>query len=299
MKIALGTVQFGLNYGVSNTQGQVPLNEVKNIIQLAKELGIDTLDCAPVYGNSEKTLGEIESLKTFNIITKIPKLSANEVTILPYIQKSLCDLKQKQVSTLLFHNVDDLIFHQYKHKFYDELIMLKQQGLVTSIGASLYQPSQWQKLNSQFQLDILQVPVNALDQRFISHDLLLEFQKNNIKLHCRSLFLQGLLLMEAKHWPDYFVPFKKKLNAFHALAKKLNISKLTLALAIVVQNSHISDSVFLQNKVIDKLIVGCCSTKQLEEIILAYQEALLLNINSQELSTLASNQQGLINPSLW
>ena len=70
-KLVLGTVQFGLNYGIANTVGQVTVAEVRNILQVAEEAGIDTLDTAVNYGNSEQVLGEV-GVKNFKVITKIP-----------------------------------------------------------------------------------------------------------------------------------------------------------------------------------------------------------------------------------
>lgn len=296
MKIALGTVQFGLNYGVSNSQGQVAFSEVKRILQYASEVGIKTLDSAAAYGNCEEVLGKVKNLQAFNIVTKIPKLSAKETTIIPHVEKSLHALQQNKISTILFHHAEDLIAHTYRKKFYDELITLKQQGIIQHFGASLYQPSQWQELNQQFKLDTLQVPVNCFDQRFISPQQLNEFAQHQVKLHCRSLFLQGLLLMKAEQWPTYFSPFKKQLMNFQAVAKHYNCSLLSLALSILVQKSLINKE---NNAVIEKIIIGCCSVKQLQEIVFAYQQAQTLNIDKNVLNNLASNDLALINPSFW
>ena len=59
-KIALGTVQFGLNYGISNTNGQVPPEEIARILDYCKLNGIDTLDTAQGYGESEKVLSQFD-----------------------------------------------------------------------------------------------------------------------------------------------------------------------------------------------------------------------------------------------
>ena len=89
MKLALGTVQFGLNYGVSNLQGQVNKSQVQEILEQALSLGINTLDCAPVYGNSEQVIGQSIADSNFNIITKIPALSNEQDSLLEYFEQSL------------------------------------------------------------------------------------------------------------------------------------------------------------------------------------------------------------------
>lgn len=296
MKLALGTVQFGLNYGVSNSQGQVEINEVNNILQLAHSLGIDTLDSASAYGDSEQVLGQLEISKRFKVITKIPKLSPEITSILPFIDNSLINLNRSSIDALFFHDADDLITHPNHKHFYQELISLKQQNIINKTGASLYHIEQWDKLKNTSPLDVLQVPVNCLDQRFIDHTRLSEFKKNKTALHCRSLFLQGLLLMNKEQWPCYFSSYKQHLLAFAELAKRYQCSMLSLALAIVVQKSLTNS---LVSEVIEKLVIGCCSTQQLQEIISAYEIAQTLSINPDELEALASNDLGLINPSLW
>ncbi|MBU2869962.1 aldo/keto reductase [Colwellia sp. E2M01] len=297
MELALGTVQFGLDYGISNQQGQVPKSEVAQILLHAKSLGINTLDCAGAYGNSEKVLGELQESEHFNLVSKIPALTPQQISILPFFEQSLVDLNRNKLDTLLFHQADNLLNHPNKEQIFSEISQLKAQNLVKRIGISVYSPEQLKAISKQFTLDIVQAPINIFDQRFISTDMLSLYQKSSLLIHARSLFLQGLLLIEAEKLPPYFYPFKEELSAFDKLAKYLSCSKLTLALSVLAQDSH--NKCIPINSVIDKIVVGVCNTEQLIEMVNAYQQAKKLSISIEEINLLADNRLELINPSLW
>ncbi|REL26046.1 aldo/keto reductase [Thalassotalea euphylliae] len=300
MKLALGTVQFGLDYGISNQSGQVNSTEVEAILQQAHDAGITLLDSASVYGNSEQVLGQLNISQRFELVTKIPKLAHNTTSIMPHIEQSLRLLKRDQLDAVLFHHADDLISHTKRSVFYQELAALKQQEVVSRIGVSLYQPEQWQLLKNQYQLDLLQVPVNVLDQRFVSSSLLTDYQKHTVKLHCRSAFLQGLLLMPANQRPSYFQPYQDQLARFDRLVKQFHCLPLVMCLALFhVLDTNIKANQNIDDNIIEQVVVGCCSSAQLHEIVRANQIARTININPQPLSELASDIQALINPSLW
>ena len=107
MKLALGTVQFGLDYGVTNHDGQVAIDEVKYILDYAKDKGIDTLDTASGYGNSEQVLGEL-GVNNYRIITKTTPLKNGVDGVIKGFHQSLDSLNIGQVDGLLIHNIDDV-----------------------------------------------------------------------------------------------------------------------------------------------------------------------------------------------
>lgn len=293
MRLALGTVQFGLNYGVSNQQGQVSKTQIEEILEQALSLGIDTLDCAAVYGESEQVLGKLTASSSFNIITKIPPLNHQQDSLLDYFEQSLKNLQQKQVHGLLMHQANDLITHPERDCFFQQLQRLKQQGKVKQIGVSVYSPEQLQQIAQHFPINLAQVPVNVFDQRFLTNETIDLCSQKNIKLHARSLFLQGLVFINEQDLPNYFAPYKAKIAEFSKLAKYLACSKLTLALAIVAQESLNLNNVF------EKLVIGICNCQQLNEVVQAYQQATTLAVTIEELAALEDKRLELINPSLW
>ena len=322
MKLALGTAQFGLDYGISNNQGQVNKSEVADILKLAIHLGIDTLDCAGAYGNSEEVLGDIlkhQPIKQqFNIVSKIPALTDKQSSIGQFFTKSLEHLHRDKIDILLFHHADNLLNHPKKNDLFAQLNSIKFQGKVNRIGVSVYSPEQLKAIALSYPIDVAQVPLNIFDQRFMSAELFNLCQQKNIKLHARSLFLQGLLLIKPEELPAYFKPYQDKFIAVRELAKYLNCSILALALSIAVSDipslaiqsdANINKKSANKNKksaiglkksdLIEKIVIGVCTTTQLTEIVTAYQQATELKISIQELVSLADNRVGLLNPNLW
>ena len=308
IKLALGTVQFGLDYGISNQTGKPAVFEIENILNTAYEHGIDTLDTASAYGDSEQVLGKILSKTStastieppFNIVTKIPHLSSTTASkktscttpISEYFENSLQHLQTPKIDALMFHNGDDLLTDKGA-RYFQQASDLKQQGRVKKIGVSVYQPQQLETIMHSFKLDIVQVPFNCLDQRFAQRAIQNELVKQNIEVHVRSLFLQGLLLMPLENLSHYFQPYLGHIKRFHALCEKLKCQPLTLALALIHTQTFI-----------DKAVIGCCSNDQLIQIIKHYQQAkkvvaALTNEALEQLTLLACEDEALINPSLW
>jgi aryl-alcohol dehydrogenase-like predicted oxidoreductase len=292
MKLALGTVQFGLDYGVSNQLGQVSKAEINEILALANQASIKTLDCAAAYGDSEQTIGQSPQSKYFDIVTKIPHLQSTETSLVPYFQQSLKSLNRTTIDTLLLHDVNNILQHPNSDVFCHELNQLKIQKKVNRIGISVYTPEQIVQAIKKLNIDVVQAPLNLFDQRFCAQSTIEILSQHNIKLHARSIFLQGLLLMGSGTWPEYFSPYLSYLNKLDELSKHSQLTKLTLAMAFLLQNSLIEPY-------LEKLVVGCCSAAQLEEIIQSYQQALTLPLGEINWGGFSCPEPALINPSYW
>ncbi|MEO1945717.1 MAG: aldo/keto reductase, partial [Candidatus Thioglobus sp.] len=156
MKLALGTVQFGLDYGVTNHDGQVAIDEVKNILDYAKDKGIGTLDTASGYGNSEQVLGEV-GVNNYRIITKTTPLKNGVDGVIKGFHQSLDSLNIGQVDGLLIHNIDDTKDKRFGELFH-KLNELKEEGMIKKIGFSTYTPEQVNFLLENFDFDLIQVP---------------------------------------------------------------------------------------------------------------------------------------------
>ena len=168
-KIALGTAQFGLPYGISNTRGQVDRTEMDKIWQVARGANITMLDTAIAYGNSEENIGATESVG-FDIVTKLPPLPGAETAVTQWvhsqIENSLTKLKRNSVYGLLLHNPADLLAAN-GDELLAALVNLKQEGLIKKFGVSIYAPTELDSLLSRipnFVPDIVQAPLNVIDQ---------------------------------------------------------------------------------------------------------------------------------------
>ena len=174
MKIAIGTVQFGLNYGISNSGGAVNLDMIDKILKLCKQNNLDMLDTAQSYGNSEFQIGQFVS-KGFKIVTKLkPEIKGHEILI--SIKESIKNLKQKRLYGLLFHNFSD---YKENPESYETLKNVKKDGLIQKIGFSLYYPQDLELLfENDIEFDLIQIPFNIFDQRFLPY-----FKELKSKIH--------------------------------------------------------------------------------------------------------------------
>ena len=282
MKLALGTVQFGMDYGISNEAGEVKLPEIEKILNYAHSQGISILDTAAAYGTSERKLGQTKSITQFDVITKLSNISKS-ISIINQVEESLQRLRVKALEAVLFHQANDMINSPLSCNWFNELQHLKQEGKIKKLGVSVYTIDQLAAIIEKFDIDIVQLPFNCLDQRFSKSGWLEQLKNSDIEIHCRSIFLQGLLLQDHRQLNNYFNRYTEILNRFWTIASQYGLSKLELALSIACENPYI-----------DKIIVGCCNLNQLKEIVDAYQKAETVSLN---LTQLATTDEMLIIPS--
>ncbi len=205
-RLALGTVQFGLKYGVANLGGKISLDSARHILRNAREVGISTIDTAIAYGDSEQRLGEI-GLGDLRVITKLPGIP-NDCSNIPNwiyksVHESLSRLKVGRLAGLLLHKPLEIL-SPFGDQLYASLQQLKQDGIVEQIGISIYEPSELDAVCNRYRFDVVQAPFNILDRRLIESDWMYRLHGEGIELHARSVFLQGLLLMRSVDRPMYF-----------------------------------------------------------------------------------------------
>ena len=248
MKLALGTVQFGMNYGINNKGGSPSDENISNILNFAFKNGIQTLDTAVAYGNSQKRLGEI-SKNDFQIISKFS--GVYNFRDLEYeLLKSLSLLKINMIYGFMFHNADELIENP---KMWNFLEKLKASNKIKKIGFSMYNEKQLNTiLDLGFIPDIVQLPYSILDRGL--ENSLIKLKMNNVEVHVRSVFLQGLYFKDVNDLPKNLLPLQSNLNKLHLICKSNNIKMSTLALNFVKQNKNI-----------DKIVIGADSTEQIIE----------------------------------
>jgi len=261
-RLGIGTAQFGSNYGISNTNGKVSKIEVAKILGNASESKISLIDTATSYGSCEKLLGElIESEDLFKIITKTPVAKALKVkkpdkkTIIDSFARSLEQLNKSYIYGLLVHSAKDLVSNEGRC-FIDALIELRQLKLVQKIGVSIYSGSQIDQVLSVFTPDIVQVPFNAADRRLEYSGHLNTLKRHGIEVHARSIFLQGLLLMDRTHLPNQFKELEHEFSLFQASAKRSEVSVLEACIYAAMIRPEL-----------DRILVGVTSVLELRQII--------------------------------
>ena len=258
MKIALGTVQFGIHYGIANTNGQVERSEVKDILNYAKNFGIDTIDTAMSYGSSEQCLGEI-GVNGYQVITKLPEIPDDygdlRMWVEKHVKESLGTLGVEALSGLLLHRPNQLLDID-KKDLWNILLQLKSDGLVKKIGFSIYTPDELDKLWDSFKPDLVQAPYNILDRRLETSGWLQRMSEENVEIHIRSIFLQGLLLMNEDSRPEKFNEWLTLWNLWKNWLRENDSTPVQAALSFALSDNRIS-----------RVIVGVDSLNQFKDII--------------------------------
>ena len=285
-KLALGTVQFGMDYGI-NSGIKVEQNEVLKIVNLARKSGITLIDTAQLYGSSEKVLGNVNTVD-FDIVTKSRAfeqdiINENEANlVINDLDHSLKLLKQKSLYAFLVHHGEDLL-KPGGEMIFNKLQILKEQGLVKKIGFSAYIDNQLIKIIERFDIDIIQLPMNILDNRLINNGLLNKLYSRGIEIHTRSVFLQGLLLMDMDKRPKYFDRWSNLWKFWYEWLSDNKLTPLEASIRYMISKSEIS-----------RVLVGVDNKDQLKNIINASDG----NIPTipEELTT---DDPDLLNPGNW
>ena len=285
MKLALGTAQFGLHYGVANTQGKVGHSSAREIITYCRSKGIRTLDTAIAYGESEQCLGDI-GVGGFDIVTKLPPLpdgtSNIEGWVIKEVTSSISRLNVKSLDGLLLHRPEQLLGRN-GGAIVAALIKLKDAGIIRKFGVSVYSPEELPSLFSVHDFDLVQCPFNLVDRRLVSSGWLEKLNSLGVEVHVRSSFLQGLLLMPREKIPQYFWDWDLLWDRWYEWLNDHNVSPIDACLAYVFAESNV-----------DKVIVGVDSKIQLKQIV-AFHDAPL----SLDFPDISSQDARLLNPSNW
>ena len=286
-KLGLGTVQWGLSYGIANESGAVTSETVKSILLESQQIGIKVLDTAAQYGDAEKVLG-MNALEEFDVVTKTPKFAVSKITeteinqLKQTFQDSLVKLSCKKAYGLLVHHVEDILVPGGK-KIISMMKKLKTKEQVEKIGVSVYDSKQVDAVMEIFKPDLIQLPLSVLDQRMLSSGHLEMLKKEGVEIHVRSVFLQGLLLMPLDKIPTYFKPIKPLLVRWHEATKEQGLTSTQAALSFVKSNPYI-----------DKVIVGVDSLAQFSACVDDFSIETIFDAQG-----LACNDPSFLNPSLW
>lgn len=285
MKIALGTAQFGLNYGISNRGGKISKDNAVDLLSCARCNGIEMLDTAIAYGDSEQALGSI-GVEGWQVITKLPTLPERDADVESWVERefqgSLSRLGISSVYGLLLHRPEQLLGRSGT-VLINALVRLKQQGLVGKVGISIYQPEELDSLADVMEFDLVQAPLNVFDRRLIDSGWLAKLKAQGVEVHARSVFMQGLLLMPAALRPEKFMRWQKLWAEWDSWLASNKLDPVAACLGFVQSEPCV-----------DKLIVGVENAAQLENIIKASA------IKSPRVpASISSLDIDLLNPARW
>jgi len=279
--LALGTVQFGIGYGIGGSNRPVPEPEVRQILKRAWALGIRTLDTATAYGQIEARLMDLMGDNPFSIVSKIPPIPealgqhAAEDYVINAIENIRATLGSR-VTTILFHCGDDLL------RAYGEVLWHAAKKALDhstiQLGVSCYSPDELIQLNTHYAIQVAQIPGSALDQR-----TRLVAMPEHIELHLRSVFLQGAMLLPIEKIQQKLPQAIHALMTWHTWCEERGMSYLQASLSIVRTLPHVR-----------YCVVGVEKLSQLEEIAEAWS-----SVKPIDAPELAVNALDIIDPRHW
>ena len=286
-KLILGTVQFGLNYGINNIVGKPSKKNIKSILDSAYNNGIQLLDTAEAYGDSQNKIGEYHNNSTnkFNVITKFN--SNTEGFSLNIIERVYNNLKILDVDKLycyMFHSFDD--FNKYFEKYRKDLLILKRDGIINNIGVSLYSNDELESVLKFNEITLVQLPFNLLDNNNKRGNIIKKAKAKGIEIHTRSAFLQGLFFKNTSEFTVKIKPLGPYLNLLNDLCDE-HYKMNDLALNYVCNQKNI-----------DKVLIGVDNVQQLASNMLSEKKMITKELTNN-IEVIDVKETKLLNPSNW
>lgn len=285
MKLALGTVQFGLDYGISNNDGKTSQNEAQRILDLAKTSNLDTLDTAAAYGDSEQVLGRI-GVAGWNVVSKVPPLPKDGVNgkqwVIDHVRHSLERLKIDRLGGLLLHSAADLLRAEGRD-IAAGLQEAKAEGLVSKVGYSIYSPQSLTELVEVMPPDLVQSPFNVFDQRLARSGWLDRLVDSGAEVHVRSVFMQGLLLMGREKRPPAFDKWREHWQRWDATVGERSDLALAFCIGFAKAQPEIS-----------RIVVGVENLHQLQQLLAIWEKAAPFDATG-----FACDDPQLVEPTNW
>jgi aryl-alcohol dehydrogenase-like predicted oxidoreductase len=282
-RIVLGGAQLGLPYGILNGGETLSSEEVARILDTAVGHGIDSIDTAIAYGQSESVIGETAQNR-FNIISKLPPLPSEVSNVSEWVHMqvdaSLARLNCKSLDALLLHRPQDLV-EQHGAELYAAINSLKIKQIIQRFGISIYAPDELDGIIGKFDIDVVQAPLNVFDRRILG--VIDQLTARNIEVHVRSVFLQGVLIASPKDRPQRFQPWSEHFSRFDTWVLSTGVSAMACCLAFALQQTGVA-----------KLVIGTTSAESLTEIMNS-----IPNMHLEVPADLQSSIEQLIDPRVW
>jgi aryl-alcohol dehydrogenase-like predicted oxidoreductase len=284
VRLALGTAQFGLEYGVANRHGRMSEADARAIVACARDCGIDTLDTAIEYGDAEARLGAI-GLKDWHVVTKLPAVPEGCGDISDWVRAetdaSRRRLRVDRLYGVLLHRPLQLL-DPGGALLYDSLLQLVRDGTVRKIGISIYDPVELDAILPDYPVDIVQAPFNLVDRRLADSGWLDRASQSGIELHIRSVLLQGLLVMSSDERPARFARWSPLWREYDLWLAETELTPLAACLRFALSYPQVH-----------RVLIGVYSSLQLEAAVQASSGTIEVP------DSLRCNDPVLLNPARW
>lgn len=282
-RIILGTVQFGLDYGINNKGGKTGNEETFRILNYAFDNGIRTLDSAFAYGDALNVIGQFHGQfgRFFQVNTKFKIDQGNSVE--EQLIQTISNLGLKGIDTFFYHKFGDLQNDPVRN----ELKLFKSRGLIKKIGISIYTNFEFKESMDNDGIDVIQIPFNAFDNHHKRGEQIKLAKEKEKEIQVRSVFLQGLLFMRPNTLPDRLRPLGRYLDMLNSISRNENLSIEEIALQYVMAQPFI-----------DNVLIGVETLSQLETNVKKLESP--LNKRMIELvDRINVSEVDLLNPQNW
>lgn len=295
MDLCLGTVQFGLNYGIQGN-GQPREEKVFEMLSFAINNGIRVMDTASAYGDAEAVLGEYVRLYPEKIdkVRFVSKLKPDAFTktnedkwsdiAIKNAAGSLDRLGIGKLYAYLFHNTS----YVFNLKAVEAMNTVKGVGLAERIGVSIYTPEEAMKALEYPEIDVIQIPYNLFDHRLDQCGFFMKAKAQDVTVFARSSLLQGLLMMNPDRLPENVSFAKGYLEKLQEICSRYELTKLDTAISYVGNKNEI-----------DYVVFGVDNIKQLQEYISMKDTVLPGDMIDDINRTFENVEERLVNPVLW
>ncbi len=287
-KIILGTVQFGLDYGINNQSGKPDQNTVTAILDLAFKNNIGLLDTAEAYGDSQEVIGNYHR-RSHNRFKVITKFGSGRKDLSPdlheRISQNLNTLGTDSLHGYMFHSFKD--FETYFPVYGESIMSLKKAGLIHNFGVSIYTNKEFEKLLGHKGIDFVQLPFNLLDNNFQRAALIKQANEKGIAVHTRSVFLQGLFFKDGNNLPVKLQALRPYLDEIKHLSISQHLDLNDVALNYAMQQKDISH-----------VLIGVDSVDQLSKNISSLRHTISNDMLTQ-IDAIQVKETELLNPSNW
>ena len=294
--LSLGTVQLGLSYGINNADGKPSQETANAILNAALEGGINTLDTAGAYGDSEVVIGNwlktIDPAKRPFIVTKAAGLDHSSLEnlrkdLFGRVKSSKERLGVEQLDMLMLHHFDDYLCD--KENVRKVMQELKDSGEVRFIGASAYSHHDYGEIAATG-FDATQIPINLFDWKQIENGGLKKLEESGMMVFVRSVYLQGLVFQKPETLAPHMEFVRPTLEKFQFLCKKYDLAPATLALSYALSLPGVTS-----------LVLGSEKAEQVQQNLALMEQA--VDLNAEQMAEIRElfldTPEQVLNPALW
>ncbi len=233
LKLALGTVQLGMPYGIANITGQPDIATAQDIVAESYRAGVRYFDTAQAYGISEQILGrcfhDLHITNDVRVISKVAaKLQADDIE--QAVARSLNALGVSRLWALLLHT--EAMLDEWQTALGQALRRTKQCGLTEWLGVSIYSPEYARQALELEDVDAIQVPANIFDRRLKHADFFRQAADRGKTIFIRSVYLQGVALMDELKAPSFA---RAAVAAYRQFCQQHSLNAAEFAIAYIRQ----------------------------------------------------------------